>query len=145
MDLSNYEVGDWIPDLGQYKKICELEVCRRPFAGRKNRNHCTDQCKTKKNNDKARIRRLLSKRFTSETFKANNVFLTLLKDKDNIHEVSKNELMKKGYYGGAPYKYLKDDRFRGQWKSIGSFAYRLKEDSEETIEFIYIKDEELWQ
>ena len=145
MDLSNYNVGDWIPELGKYKKICELEVCRRPFAGRKNKKHCTNQCKTKKNNDKARILRLLSKRFNDETYEANKIFLVLLKDKENINEVSKSELMKKGYYRDAPTKPLKDDRFHGQWKSIGSFAYRFKEDSDEILEFIYIKDEELWQ
>ena len=145
MDLSNYEVGDWIPDLGKYKIICELEVCRRPFAGRKNKNHCTDQCKIKKNNDKAQIRRALSKRFNDETYQANNVFLKFLKDKGGINEVSKTELLKNRFDGNSPSKKIKDDRFHGSWISIGSFAYRIKENNGNLIEFIYVKNEELWQ
>ena len=145
MDLSKYNVGDWIPELGEYKNICELELCRSPFSGRKNRKHCNEKCKAKKNNEKSRIRRLLSKRFMDETFKANNIFLSLLSDKDNINETTKTRLLKTGFDGDVPFKPLKDDRFHGPWKSIGSFAYRFKEGSDEIIEFIYIKDEKLWQ
>lgn len=145
MDLSEYKVGDWIPELGKYKKICALADCRRPFAGRKNKDHCSEFCKTKKNNDIARIRRSYSKRFNNETYQANNIFLKLLNDKEVVNEVSKTLLMKSGFFGDAPTKNIKDDRFHGRWQSVGSFGYRLKNGSEDIIEFIFIKDEELWQ
>lgn len=145
MDLSNYEVGQWIPDLGKYKKICALKECQRPFAGRHNKHHCTNPCKTKKNNDRGRIRRALSKRFNDETYRANNTFLKFLKDEEGINEVSKTELMKNGFDGNSPSKNIKDDRFHGSWISIGSFAYRVKENDRNIIEFIYLKNEELRQ
>lgn len=145
MDLTDYKVGDWLPELGKYKKICALPECRKPFAGRKNKDHCSDFCKTKKNNDKSRIKRLFSKRFNDELYHANNAFLEHLKNKDSINSVRLTSLMKSGFYGDAATKNIKDDRFHGQWRSVGSFAYRLKEGTKDIIEFIYIKDEELWQ
>jgi hypothetical protein len=145
MDLSSFKVGQWIPELGKYKKICALKECRSPFSGRKNKDHCTDYCKTKKNNDKSRRKRVFSKQYNDELYHANNAFLHHLKDKNGINTVRINQLMKSGFYGEAATKKIKNDRFHGEWDSVGSFAYRMKKGTQDIIEFIYIKNEKLWQ
>jgi hypothetical protein len=145
MDLSKYELGQWIPELGKFKKRCELKKCGNYFAGRKNRKHCNDKCKSQKNSDLAEERRELSKRFTDETLKANIAFQKCLNDKDSINEVTKSKLIKSGYSGDAPTKKIKDDRFHGDWLSVGSFAYRGSSSNPDIIQFIYVQREELWQ
>ena len=137
MDLSSYKVGQWIPELGKYKKICALKECRSPFPGRKNKDHCTEFCKTKKNNDKAAKRREFAKRYTDATLKANTLFLSIIKDWDGINTISKDQIFHKGYTQFAPGRTAKYNKYHGEWWCIGSFSHRFKEDDNNTIEFIY--------
>ena len=140
MDLSDYKIGEWIPELGKYKKICALKECRSAFPGRKNRDHCTDFCKTKKNNDIAAKRRELAKRYTDATLKANNLFLDLIEDWDGMNAISKDQLFHKGYTQFAPGRSAKYNKYHGDWWCIGAFAHRKEENAEGNIEFIYVEN-----
>lgn len=144
VNLNDYRLGQWIPELGKYKKRCALKECGAYFAGRKNKDYCCEACKKKKNNDLASFRRELSQRFLSATINANKAFHQCLTIEDGINEVTKTRLLKNGFVGDAPTKRMKDDRFHGEWWSVGSFAYREKRNDSTIIEFIQIKNEDLW-
>jgi hypothetical protein len=137
MDLSDYELGVWISELGKYKKKCKMQHCKREFAGRDNQFFCTEKCKSKHNNDKQKYRRSLAKRYNNLILKANVIFHDLIDDWDSINIISKQDLFRKGYTEYAPGRQAKYNIYHGEWWCIGSFAHRISKDDENIIEFIY--------
>lgn len=139
MDLSKYEDGAWISELGKYKKTCKLRICNIEFAGRANREFCSDPCKAKHNNDKKKELNSLAKRYSSDTLKANKIFHDLIEDYNSTNYINKQDLLDSGYTRFAPGRRAKYNKYHGEWWCIGSFAHRLEFNGNNELEFIYVK------
>ncbi len=70
--LSDYVVGDWIPDLGKFKHQCP--VCGKEFFAKKDAKYCGQRCKSRVAIDKASEIRMKTKGF-SDPLKNNFLIL----------------------------------------------------------------------
>ena len=78
--LSDYVVGDWIPELRKFKHQCP--VCQKVFLAKKDAKYCGQGCKSRVAIDKASDLRLKTKGFSD---KVKNNFLIL----EQFYQLSK--------------------------------------------------------
>lgn len=132
------KIGEWDFLHNAYYKKCIRVGCEETYHGRLNKLFCSDQCKTKVNNDKAIALRKETKDNTLKVQNAIKIF------KDNLGEnlyrktMCSSVLSELGFSFTLPTTHLKFDNSQWEWNSISpTYAFRMC--SKDTVEIINVK------